>query len=101
MSMEQAPKVEGTSSGTSALSAGFGVFSIWRRGHFEDCWSQTSHSVKARTDKEAQAKVKRKFSGCGFSAMSLVAVRYGKTPNALAQADAACGVSPGAEGSTT
>ena len=79
--MEQAPKAERTSSGTSVLSAGFGVFSIWRRGHFEDRWSQTSHSVTARTDKEAQAKVKRKFSGCGFSAMSLVAVGYGKTPN--------------------
>ena len=79
--MEQAPKAERTSSGTSVLSAGFGVFSIWRRGHFDDRWSQTSHSVTARTDKEAQAKVKRKFSGCGFSAMSLVAVGYGKTPN--------------------
>ena len=71
-----------TDSAASALSAGFGVFSIWRRGHFEDRWSRTSHSVTARTDKEAQAKVKRKFSGCGFSAMGLVAVRYGKTPNA-------------------
>lgn len=70
-----------TDSAASALSSGFGVFSIWRRGHFEDRWSRTSHSVTARTDKEAQAKVKRKFSGCGFSAMGLVAVRYGKTPN--------------------
>jgi hypothetical protein len=79
--MDTAPKVEGSTCGTSALSAGFGVFSIWRRGHFEDCWSRTSHSVTARTDKEAQAKVKRKFAGCGFSAMSLVAVKNGMTPN--------------------
>ena len=79
--MENAPSKNEASSGTSGLDDGFGVFSIWRRGHFEDRWSRTSHSVTARTDKEAQAKVKRKFSGCGFSAMGLVAVRYGKTPN--------------------
>lgn len=79
--MENTPSNNEASSGTSALDDGLGGFSIWRRGHFEDRWSRTSHSVTARTDKEAQAKVKRKFSGCGFSAMALVAVPHGQTPN--------------------
>jgi len=56
-------------------------YEIWRRSHSEAKWSKTSHSIKARTDKEAQAKVRRKFTGCGFSSMSLVAVLIGMTPN--------------------
>lgn len=56
-------------------------YAVWRRSHSEGQWSRTSHDVKARTDKEAQAKVRRKFSGCGFSAMSLVAIPHGQTPN--------------------
>ena len=55
-------------------------YRVWRRSHFESQWSRTSYSVRARTDKEAQAKVKRKFAGCGFLSMSLVAVELGATP---------------------
>ena len=59
----------------------FKDYGVWRRGHSEDKWSRTSHNVKARTEKEAQAKVMRRFSGCGFSGMSLVAVEQGLMPN--------------------
>lgn len=58
-------------------------YGIWKRIHGDKEWTRTSHNVKARTDKEAQAKVKRKFAGCGFSSMSLVAVQFGMTPNAI------------------
>lgn len=57
-------------------------YEIWRRCHSGGEWSLTSHSLKARTDNEAQAKVRRKFSGCGFTGMSLVAMPRGTTPNA-------------------
>jgi ribosomal protein L20A (L18A) len=59
----------------------FKDYGVWRRSHSESKWSRTSHNVKARTEKEAQAKVARKFSGYGFSSMSLVAVEQGLTPN--------------------
>ncbi len=56
-------------------------YGVWRRSHSESQWSRTSYDVKARTDKEAESKVRRKFSGCGFSSMALVAVPHGQTPN--------------------
>lgn len=58
------------------------TYDIWRRPHYQAEWSRTSHSVKARTDKEAQARVRQKFAGAGFSSMALVAIPQGKTPNA-------------------
>ena len=44
-------------------------------------WMQTSHLLLARTDKEAQSKTRRIFSGAGFHSMSLVAVLDGEDPN--------------------
>jgi len=35
----------------------------------------TAHTLKARTDKEAQSKMKRKFQNAGFHSMQLVAVK--------------------------
>lgn len=59
----------------------FKEYCVWRRGHSETQWSLTSHIVKARTDNEAQSKVKRMFSGCGFSYMSLFVVERGIDAN--------------------
>lgn len=55
-------------------------YSIWRRTHGTSEWLLTSHSLNARTDKEAQSKLKRKFEGAGFSNMSLVAIETGVDP---------------------
>lgn len=41
----------------------------------------TDHSLNARTDKEDQSKMKRKFGGAEFSNMSLVAIETGIDPN--------------------
>lgn len=41
-------------------------------------WIATSHILMARSDKEAQAKVKRKFNGAGFHNMQLVAFPMSK-----------------------
>jgi len=60
----------------------FKNYDVWRRNNSEVQWSKTSHVVKARTDKEAQSKVRRMFDGCGFSSMSLLAMENGLTPNA-------------------
>lgn len=58
---------------------------IWRRQVPDNCcpgpWMQTSYSVMARTDKEAESKAKRMFCNVGFHAMSLVAVESGQDPN--------------------
>ena len=55
----------------------FEDYEIWRYNHSQKVWIKTSHKLKARTDKEAQSVVKRKFAGAGFSSMSLVAVKPG------------------------
>ena len=44
-------------------------------------WIPTVHTLKARTDKEAQSKVRRRFENAGLTAMSLVAVPTGENPN--------------------
>lgn len=44
-------------------------------------WVLTAHIVKARTINEAQSQLRRRFSKCGFTAMSLVAVLDGNDPN--------------------
>lgn len=58
----------------------FARYSIWYRFHSGGDWSLTAHHVMARTDKEAESKLRRKFAGCDFSNMSLVAIPYGKVP---------------------
>lgn len=60
------------------------LYHIWRRQMADyggsTPWLLTSHTLKARTDKEAESKLRRMFAGAGFSCMSLVAV-YGRDPN--------------------
>ena len=63
------------------------TYNIWKRSHFDGAWSKTAHSVKARTDKEAQSRLVKKFSECGFSSMSLMAIPHGKTPTGTNPAD--------------
>ena len=60
-------------------------YRVWKRNMPDNAcptsWAMTSHTLKARTDKEAQSKLRRMFFGCGFHAMSLVAVLSGESPN--------------------
>lgn len=56
-------------------------YSVWRRSlvvpspgsTVDSSWIRTTHSVMARSDREAEAKTRRKFAGRGLSSMSLVA----------------------------
>ena len=63
----------------------FKEYNIWRHQHSGGDWQQTSYSVKARTDKEAQSKMQRMFSGCGFSSMSMIAISSELSPNEVTQ----------------
>jgi hypothetical protein len=45
-------------------------------------WRRTGHAVKARTDGEAQSKMRRKFAGFGLSACALIALPDGIDANA-------------------
>lgn len=57
-------------------------YAVWRRYHSECTWRLTGHTIDARTEKEAAAKLRRRFSGAGFSSMSLITMAGGKSPNA-------------------
>jgi hypothetical protein len=57
------------------------VYQVWRQWARATEWTLTSHTLKARTDEEAQSRLRRMFSGGGFTSMSLVALPEGKTPN--------------------
>ena len=61
------------------------LYDVWRQAHSETTWVKTAHSVSACSDKDAASKVKRKFEGCGFTSMSLVAVLQGSNPNVITQ----------------
>lgn len=63
------------------VRAGFVIYHIWWRRHGASLWTQTNHTVKARTDEEAESKTRRNFSSAGFHGMSMVAVESGKSPN--------------------
>lgn len=56
-------------------------FIIWRGSPYFSTWIKTSEFVMARTQKEANAKTKRKFANAGFSSMSLFPVEDGIDPN--------------------
>lgn len=60
-------------------------YGIWRRQMPDDTcpgkWTLTAHTLRARTDDEAQSKLRRMFASAGLTAMSLVAVPSGKSPN--------------------
>lgn len=58
-------------------------YRVWRRqtGQCTTKWLMTSYNLIARSDKEAESKLRRSFAACGFHAMSLVAVPFGTNPN--------------------
>lgn len=56
------------------------TYHIWKRLHTEQSWTITNRSVKARTDKEAQSRMQKKFRGFGLAHVSLIAIEEGKNP---------------------
>ena len=44
-------------------------------------WRKTNHSLKARTDKEAQTRMRRMFANFGLSACALIALPDGIDAN--------------------
>lgn len=59
-------------------------YSVWRRSLADTIvkdWIRTAHIISARTDKEAQGKMRRMFAHAGFHSMSLVAVLRGMSPS--------------------
>ena len=63
----------------------FQMFRVWRRSCLDSgsvgLWIQTACTLKARTDSEAQSKLRRQYARAGFHHMSLVAVPIGVDPN--------------------
>jgi hypothetical protein len=59
-------------------------YAVWRQQHSTSVcerWILTGHKLKAQSDKDAQSRLRRVFNGCGFSAMSLIAMPVGESPN--------------------
>lgn len=56
----------------------FQLYTIWMKNcpdlGYGGPWRATSHTVKARTDAEAQSKMRRKFAGFGLSNCALIAL---------------------------
>lgn len=70
--------------GTSKVTAISEDYAVWRQQHSTSIpaqWILTSHRLKARNNVDAQTKLKRMFAGAGFSAMSLIAMPAGTSPN--------------------
>lgn len=65
--------------------SGASGYRIWRRPHGSGGWIRTAHHVMARSDKEAQGKVRRMFADAGFHNMALVAVPFGASPSAVSE----------------
>lgn len=64
------------------------TYYIWRRQTADSCrtqWLKTSHTVKARTDKEAESRMKQKFASFRLHSMQLVAMRGDEDPNETAR----------------
>jgi hypothetical protein len=60
------------------------TYLIWRKQTAEGGqtkWIQTARTLKARNQEEAQDRMRKSFSGAGFTAMALVAVLPGRDPN--------------------
>ncbi len=55
-------------------------YKVFRR-NFGTPWLETGFTIRARTPKEAQAKLKRMFKHAGFSSMQLLASFF--NPNTL------------------
>ena len=60
------------------------TYTVWRKQRADyggtTEWIKTSHTIEARSEHEAETKLKRRFLNSGFSLMSLVAIPEGKTP---------------------
>lgn len=59
-------------------------YCVWRQQSTDrhvSRWIQSSHTLKARTDKEAESRLRRRFANAGFQSMRLVAVPAGVDPN--------------------
>lgn len=63
----------------------FQSYAVWMQNRpdngYGGPWWRTSHAVKARTDAEAKARMRRKFAGVGLSACALVALPDGIDAN--------------------
>lgn len=57
------------------------TYVIWFKNYGESPWSKTNHYVKARSDKEAQSRMLRKFQGSGFHSMFMLALEEGVSPS--------------------
>ncbi len=65
------------------------IYRVWRSqqvnlkhgGGYMTEWFPCNDTIKARSKKEAQSKLERKFAKAGFHSMSLIAVPAGKNPN--------------------
>lgn len=62
------------------------AYDIWRRpmvqpGDEYGRWIKTAHTVNARSQKEADSRMRQKFQGSGFHSMSLLAVKRPNTPS--------------------
>lgn len=57
------------------------TYAVWRRHHQPGSeWSLTAETLRARSDRDAQARLRRRFKNAGFSSMSLLALPSGTTP---------------------
>lgn len=59
-------------------------YNVWRKQRPENSapsvWIKTAHTIEARSEREAAAKMKRRFFDSQFSLMSLVAIPEGQMP---------------------
>lgn len=62
------------------------TYCVWRKQRADGsvtAWLKTAHEISARTDREAEWKLAKRFLRSKFSLMSLVAVPSGVDPNQL------------------
>ena len=60
----------------------FRVYKIWWIRVGELRWVETNREIKARTDSEAQNKMRKTYDKSGFSGMSMIAMPLGCDANA-------------------
>lgn len=56
-------------------------YKVWRSQHGRREWLPCNHIIKAKSDEEAQSKMRREFAKAGFHHMALLAVPIGQNPN--------------------
>ena len=55
-------------------------YSVWFKRFTDAEWRSAFYSIKARTDAEAQRKMRARYAGAGLSSMSLIALPMGTYP---------------------